>query len=124
MTDKKALKENKIKYPTPEEIVAINKYVLTGQDESRQLPKEVKESIDKMNANLTPRPLERIPMILDALKTIWEKYPDQRLGQLLENYVFLDGSRGNDQTSIKLYYQEDTKTLKNLQKIIAERIET
>jgi uncharacterized protein YutD len=56
------------------------------------------------------------------LKTIWEKYPDQRLGQVLENYVFLEGTRGKDQTSIHLFYQEDDVTLKNLQDIIKERV--
>ncbi len=120
MTAKKQPKKQKdgLFYPTAEEVSEINKYITTG--EGNISPKQ-KEAIDKMNANLKPRPIERIPLILDALKTIWEKYPDQRLGQLLENYVFLDGSRGKDKTSIALYAQEDTETLKNLQKIIKER---
>ena len=118
MTAKKQSKEKKIQYPTYGEVVEIHKYIMSGEG---QISPKQKESIDKMNAELKPRPLERIPLILSALKTIWEKYPDQRLGQLLENYVFLDGSRGKDQTSINLYAQEDTETLKNLQKIIKER---
>jgi hypothetical protein len=122
MTNKKAKKpskEKKIIYLTYEEVTEINKYITTG--EGNISPKQ-KETIDKMNAEFKSRPLERIPEILDALKTIWEKYPDQRLGQLLENYVFLDGARGDDQTSVALYAQEDTETLKNLQTIIKERI--
>lgn len=34
------------------------------------------------------REIERIDRILDKLDKLWHKYPDQRLGQLLENYVF------------------------------------
>jgi hypothetical protein len=119
LTAKKQSKTKKVKYPTYEEVVEIHKYIMSG--EGNISPRQ-KLSIDKMNANLKPRPLERIPLILDVLKTIWEKYPDQRLGQLLENYVFLDGSRGKDKTSVALYAQEDTETLKNLQKIIKERV--
>jgi hypothetical protein len=115
----KQSKGKKIKYPTFEEVSEINKYITTGEGNSS--PKQ-KLAIDKMNANLKPRDPSRIEAILGALKTIWEKVPDQRLGQLLENYVFLDGSRGKDQTSIALYAQEDTETLKNLQKIIKERV--
>lgn len=119
MTAKKQSKDKKIKYPSFEEVTEINRYITTGEG---KISPEQKLAIDKMNANLKPRDPKRISEILDALKTIWEKYPDQRLGQLLENYVFLDGSRGKDKTSIALYAQEDTETLKNLQKIIKERV--
>lgn len=34
---------------------------------------------------LLMRDPERIPIILDYIKLLWEKYPDQRLGQLLIN---------------------------------------
>ena len=30
---------------------------------------------------------KRIPRILGKLQRLWEKYPDQRFGQLLENYL-------------------------------------
>jgi len=111
LTAKKQSKDKKIIYQTFEDVSEINRYITTG--EGKISPKR-KEAIDKMNAELKPRPLERIPKILDALKTIWEKYPDQRLGQLLLNFVFLEGSKGKDQTSINLYAQEDDITLKNL----------
>jgi hypothetical protein len=124
LTDKKQLKEKKIKYPTAKEVIAINKYVLTGQDESGLLSQKVKDSIDKMNANLVPRDPERIPAILDALRTIWINYPDMRLGQLLLNFVFLENSKGKDPTDIAVYNQEDDLTLNRLQKIIRERRKT
>ena len=66
-----------------------------------------------MNAALKPRDPKRIPEILDALKTIWEKSPDQRLGQLLLNYVFHDADY-RDKTSIEMFDQEDNITLENL----------
>jgi uncharacterized protein YihD (DUF1040 family) len=47
--------------------------------------------------------------ILKLLRKLWQRYPDQRLGQLLENYVFFEGKRG-DLTSVKLFFQEDWKT--------------
>lgn len=60
---------------------------------------------------------QRIKTILANLEALWNKYPDQRLGQILENYVFVEGARG-DQTSVKLFFQEDTKTQKILEKTI------
>lgn len=51
--------------------------------------------------------------ILTLLERLWKKHPDQRLGQLLENYVFSGGKRG-DKTSVKLFYQEDDITEKIL----------
>ena len=59
------------------------------------------------------RDINRIPIILEELKKLWEKNPDQRLGQILENYVFFKGQRG-DKTSCALFYQEDTDTLEIL----------
>lgn len=53
---------------------------------------------------------KRIPEIIDRLHELWLKYPDQRLGQLLENYVFNRGERG-DKTSCALFNQEDDETL-------------
>ena len=43
------------------------------------------------------------------LEQLWLEFPDQRLGQLLENYVFVNGERGDD-TSVALFYQEDDET--------------
>ena len=54
-----------------------------------------------------------IEEIIEELKTLWLKYPNQRLGQVLENYVFTKGKRG-DLTSIKLFFQKDEDTLQQL----------
>ncbi len=54
---------------------------------------------------------KRIGKILKELEKVWKTYPDQRLGQILENYVFFEGERG-DTTSVRLFYQEDSETLK------------
>jgi len=57
--------------------------------------------------------LARIKRIISKLQKLWEKTPDQRLGQVLENYIFYKGSRG-DNTSCVLFYQEDDDTEKIL----------
>lgn len=44
---------------------------------------------------------ERIPRMLDKLKQLWQLYPDQRLGQLIINYVTGDGPAA--------FYVEDDK---------------
>lgn len=49
------------------------------------------------------RDLERIDRICQKLNKVWKEIPDQRLGQLLENYIF-----GRD--SQNLWFQEDTHT--------------
>ena len=52
-------------------------------------------------------------VILQLLENVWNKYPHQRLGQLLENFVFIKGERG-DKNSQKMFYQSDEKTIKRL----------
>ena len=64
---------------------------------------------------------KRIKRILKLLEKLWLKSPDQRLGQLLENYVFFQGQRG-DLTSVRLFYQEDDITEKILKKIKEDNI--
>lgn len=49
------------------------------------------------------RDLERIDRICQKLNRVWKEIPDQRLGQLLENYIFGRGSQN-------LWFQEDTRT--------------
>lgn len=49
------------------------------------------------------RDLERIDRICQKLNKVWKEIPDQRLGQMLENYIF-----GRD--SQNLWFQEDTHT--------------
>ena len=48
------------------------------------------------------RPVSRIPIICKLIEKLWKKYPDQRLGQLLENYVF--GHRES------CFFQDDMET--------------
>ena len=48
----------------------------------------------------------KIKRICKKLEDLWLKYPSLRLGQLLENFVFVEGKRG-DGTSIRLFYQAD-----------------
>ncbi len=63
---------------------------------------------------------KRIGKILKELEKVWKTYPDQRLGQILENYVFFEGERG-DTTSVKLFYQDDAATLRNIKAFLKER---
>lgn len=47
------------------------------------------------------RDFNRIDEILTDIRTLWTNYPDMRLGQLLENFVF-------DKDT--MFYQEDDVT--------------
>ena len=53
------------------------------------------------------RDFNRINEILTDIRTLWINYPDMRLGQLLENFVF-------DKDT--MFYQEDDVTDENLKK--------
>ena len=63
---------------------------------------------------------ERIDEVIDNLRALWKSHPNQRLGQLLENYVFYNGKRG-DSTSCSLFYQEDDATLTNIKRGVAPK---
>lgn len=39
------------------------------------------------------RPPERIPKIIELLTRLWQKHPDQRLGQLIVNIVRMNDGR-------------------------------
>ncbi len=52
---------------------------------------------------------ERIDRILGKIRRLWHRYPDQRLGQLLENYVFPSGDLRGASTAW-LFHQEDDGT--------------
>ena len=52
---------------------------------------------------------KRIDRILNKIGVLWKQTPSERLGQLLENYVFIGGKRG-DRTSCALFFQEDDTT--------------
>ena len=53
------------------------------------------------------RDFNRIDKILTDIRILWINYPDMRLGQLLENFVF------NTDT---MFYQEDDVTDEKLKK--------
>lgn len=53
------------------------------------------------------RDINRIDLILDRLKTLWKKYPDLRLGQLILNVL---------QDPV-LYYVEDEELIETLEKV-------
>ena len=74
-----------------------------------------KKRIEEMAAYYKPRPKERIPEILAAIKELWELEPDTRLGQLLLNFAFRGGDV-KEKTNYLMYEQEDNITLENLLK--------
>ena len=53
------------------------------------------------------RDINRIDLILDRLKTLWKKYPDLRLGQLILNVL---------QDPV-LYYVEDEELIELLEEV-------
>lgn len=60
---------------------------------------------------------KRIDEICEALKVAWHQYPDQRLGQLMENYIFPSYFL-NDRSSVAMpFWQEDDVTLEKLRKL-------
>ena len=65
--------------------------------------------MSEQNTDVDGNNPDRIEPILNKIKDLWEKNPWMRLGQLLENYIFVDGFRG-DKTSVKLFYQTDITT--------------
>lgn len=58
---------------------------------------------------------ERIPKILERLQRIWEKNPDMRLGQLIEN-VFPN----TPHDYISGYYLEDEQYISTLEKFYSK----
>lgn len=54
---------------------------------------------------------ERINRICNKLNKKWKEHPDQRLGQLIINYIF---GRFYNSSSAKIFYQEDDITEKKL----------
>lgn len=73
----------------------------------------MKKEIKRMFGHLKPRDPTRINHMLDLLKEIWERYPDQRFFQLLEN-MFGCPKRRNQ----CFFYQEDDITEKRFYYIL------
>jgi hypothetical protein len=68
------------------------------------------------------RDINRIERICHDLERLWKQHPDQRLGQLLENYVFppmigIIKTKAGGDASVKTAYlwsQEDDETDKKI----------
>lgn len=58
----------------------------------------------------------RIDRICDDLKILWHKHPDERLGQLLENYIF--GCEKQHKRCI--FHIEDDQTELQLKRVIGD----
>lgn len=50
---------------------------------------------------------ERIDRICEKLKKFWKKVPDQRLGQVIENYIIPSGDMRGADTCWIFYYEDD-----------------
>lgn len=60
---------------------------------------------------------KRIDRILAKLGELWKLYPDQRLGQLIENYVIPTGEMRGPNTCWLFYAEDDVSEL-NLDKVL------
>jgi uncharacterized protein YihD (DUF1040 family) len=125
LTVKKQPKKHKdgFFYPIEEDLVRINKAVLgkLSPEEMAKLPESIRKDIEQMAKQFKPRPKERIPEVLDALKELWLLDPDQRLGQLLLNFAFRGGYY-KEKTNYLMYEQEDDLTLENLKSAKASKL--
>ena len=65
------------------------------------------------------RDIKRIGRICRKLEKVWSGVPSQRLGQLLENYIFFDTLPRGGLTS-KFFYREDDVTEDRLDALILE----
>jgi hypothetical protein len=115
---KDGLPEDKTIYPTTEDVIRINRAVLgeLPPEEMEKLPGSTRKRIEQMAKQFKPRPTARIREILTLLEELWLKQPDQRLGQFLLNTVYRNADH-RDETSIKMYAQEDDLTLDFLKKL-------
>ena len=121
------------KYPVPNEVEVRKKwatvavglgdkhhmcvYMRKGETE-KELVARVENSLWESPAKIkgvyetpwgkTMRDPERIPEILDKLKEVWEKYPDLRLGQLIDNVV--------GRSPHPLFYIEDKDLVERVKK--------
>ncbi len=56
---------------------------------------------------------KRIDRILEKIGKLWKRFPDQRLGQLIENYVIPSGAMRGYATCW-IFYAEDDDTEERL----------
>jgi hypothetical protein len=58
----------------------------------------------------------RIDLICDSIKALWKLHPDERLGQLMENYIF----GCERQTKKCVFHIEDDQVEKTLRTILEQ----
>jgi len=56
---------------------------------------------------------KRIPEVLSEIRKVWEKYPDLRLGQLIDNIV--------SRTPCPLFYIEDEDLVERMEKFYQDK---
>ena len=62
-----------------------------------------------------PRPIDRIPRILEKLSRFWHQHADWRLGQLIENVLEVDKpGPGHALPEPDLFYVEDEELERRL----------
>lgn len=67
---------------------------------------------------------EEIATICTKLSTLWALHPEQRFGQLLENYLFPSVQTKNPGRASLTWFQEDKETLAKLEELTdVERLE-
>ncbi|WP_339317630.1 hypothetical protein [Paenibacillus sp. FSL R10-2734] len=59
------------------------------------------------------RDIERIPLVMNALKNCWDTMPDMRFGQLIEN--ILSHYKGEENLASSLWNMEENEWLKAIQ---------
>ena len=64
---------------------------------------------------------EQIGKIVSKLATLWCEHQEQRLGQLLENYVFPKVRTYQGGMTSLTWFQEDAETLKKLKTLVDEQ---
>jgi len=64
------------------------------------------------NSSSRARDPNRIPIILKRLENVWRKFPDLRLGQLIENVFPNRGASGHSES---VYYLEDEEFIERIE---------
>ena len=65
-----------------------------------------------LNSSSRARDPNRIPIILKRLENVWRKFPDLRLGQLIENVFPNRGASGHSESA---YYLEDEEFIERIE---------
>jgi hypothetical protein len=69
---------------------------------------------------LEQRRKNAIDLVLKELGELWKQHPEQRFGQLLENYVF-PNTIGNGMKLSITWFQEDGDTLLKIRQLNAKK---